>query len=415
MIWKILPGQGKRMNIIKKYWDSVYIYVLLIIPCYCACAGIFETICKAAGMYADLSWFQIAAFDVSQLIYLGIAVYFIYRNNKDSSYIPEHLFYVKGFIMVSLFIQYNSILILFPSNHIWACTFAFFAAFVFLFDSKIMLANILIYFASLITVHVTRPDKYLSLGSNNLMEAIAFRLVIFWMVAVCTLLIVYFVEKFLMQAQENREENIHLLEKQLQYYKNIELLDTELRKFRHDIRNHFICMESLLNSGKEDELQDYFKDLQQNFSFRETMYFSGNDVVDAILNYDIPHDCRPEVEVTVYGRLPKLRTVSAMDLCTLFSNLLSNSIRSANQCTDSIDPQIVIHFQTGKKYFTISISNSIRPEDDTIHLTKKRKKHTDRNHGFGLNKIKEVLEKYDGRFEQIAEQQMLTIKVYLPI
>lgn len=403
------------MNIIKKYWDSVYIYVLLIIPCYCACAGIFETICKAAGMYADLSWFKIAAFDVSQLIYLGIAVYFIYRNHKDSSYIPEHLFYVKGFIMVSLFIQYNSILILFPSNHIWACTFAFFAAFIFLFDSKIMLANILIYFASLVIVHVTRPDKYLPLDSPNLMEAIAFRLVIFWMVAICTLFIVYFVEKFLMQAHENREENIHLLEKQLQYYKNVELLDTELRKFRHDIRNHFICMESLFNSGKKEELQEYFESLQQDFSFQETIYFSGNDVVDAILNYDIPHNCRPEVEVTVYGRLPELQTVSAMDLCTLFSNLLSNSISSANRCTDMKQPQIMIHFQTGKKYFTIAISNSIAEKEDAQYVTGRKKKQENKNHGFGLNKIKEVLEKYDGRFEQNIEHRLLTITVYLPI
>lgn len=403
------------MNIIKKYWDSVYIYVLLIIPFYCSCAGIFETICKAAGLYSDLSWFKIAAFDFSQLVYIGIGIYFIYRNYKNSSYITEHLFYVKGFIIVSLFIQYNAILNLFPSRHIWACTFAFFAAFIFLFDSKIMLANILAYFISLVTVHITKADKYLPLDSKNLMEVIAFRLVIFWMVAICTFLVVYFVEKFLMQAQENREENIHLLEKQLQYYKNIELLDTELRKFRHDIRNHFIYMNFLLNSGKEEELQDYFEDLQQNFSFQETIYFSGNEVVDAILNYNIPHDCRPEVEVTVYGRLPELRTVSAMDLCTLFSNLLSNSIASANRCIDIKQPQITIHFQTGKKYFTIAISNSITKEEDAQYVTGKKKKPENKNHGFGLNKIREVLEKYDGRFEQSIEYKLLTITVYLPI
>lgn len=403
------------MNIIKKYWDSVYIYVLLIIPFYCTCAGVFETICKAAGLYSDLSWFKIAAFDISHLMYLGIAIYFIYQNHKNSSYITEHLFYVKGFIIVSLFIQYNSLLNLFPSKHIWACTFAFFAAIIFLFDSKIMLVTILTYFVSLVTVHITKADKYLPLDSRNLMEVIAFRLVIFWIIATCMLFIVYFVEKFLMQAQENREENIHLLEKQLQYYKNIELLDIELRKFRHDIRNHFICMESLFNSGKEAELQDYFENLQQNFSFHETTYFSGNDIVDAILNYDIPHDCKPEVEVTVYGKLPELQTVSATDLCTLFSNLLSNSISSANRCIDITHPQITIQFQTGKKYFTIAISNSVTEEKDIQYVTGKKKKTKNKNHGFGLNKIREVLEKYDGRFEQSIEYKLLTVTVYLPI
>ncbi len=403
------------MNIIKKYWDSVYIYVLLLLPCSCSCAGVFWTVCKAAGLYSDLSWLEIAVFDFTQILYLGVALYFIFKNRKDSSYIAGHLLYVKCFITIALFLQYNLILNLFSSIHVWACTFAFFAVITFLFDSKMMLINIFFYSISLLAVHIMKPDKFLPLGKENLMEVIAFRIVIFLLTSICILLIVYFVEKFLIQAQEDNKENIHLLKKQLEHYKNIEVLDTELRKFRHDIRNHFICMESLLNNGNEAELRSYFYDLQQSFSFQEKIYFSGNDIVDAILNYDLPHYCKENVEVTVYGELPEIQTVSAMDLCTLFSNLLSNSISSANQCSDITEPQIVIHFQTGKKFFTISISNSVRPEDETIHLAKKKKKHENKNHGFGLNIIKEVLEKYDGRFEQIMEQQMLTIKVYLPI
>lgn len=146
------------MNIIKKYWDSVYIYVLLLVPGFCICAGLFWTICKLLGLYPHLQWIQIILFDFSQVVYLIVALYFICKNKKDSSYISGHLIYVKGFIVFALFVQYNFILYLFASTHVWECTFLFFGIIVFLFDSKLMLLNILSYFTALSVAHVLRPE-----------------------------------------------------------------------------------------------------------------------------------------------------------------------------------------------------------------------------------------------------------------
>ena len=64
----------------------------------------------------------------------------------------------------------------------------------------------------------------------------------------------------------------------------------------------------------------------------------------------------------------------------------------------------------------ISISENSNPsfcaKKETLRFQRTRK---DRNHGFGLSKIKEVLEKYEGRYEMYMEEDMVTIKVYLPI
>lgn len=402
------------MNIMKKYWDSVYVYILLLIPGLCIFAGAFWTIYKALGYYSNLAWLKIGLFDLSQIIYLGIALYFIFRNRKDSDYILNHLIYVKAFILIIVFIQYNNILFLFPSTYVWECTFLFFVSTIFFFDSKMTFINIISYLISLFVFHIFIPEKFLPLEEPNLREIIAFRIANLILVAFCVFLIVCFVERFLIQAQENREENIYLLEKQLEHYRNAELLDTELRKFRHDIRNHFICLEHLFNSGKEEELHGYFRDLQQSFAFQEKAYFSGNEIIDAILNYDLSYHCLEEVKITVYGILPEIISISSMDLCTLFSNMLSNSITSANKCVGMMDSELLIHFQSGSRFFSIAVSNSIDYNDgDRIEMEKKNRK--DKNHGFGLHKIKEVLEKYDGRFEQYIEGQILTIKVYLPI
>ncbi len=396
------------MNIVKKYWDSVYIYVLLLVPGLCMAAGILWTSWKMLGLYQNLEWMQIIIFDCTHLVYMIISIFYIYKNKKNPSYISEHLVYVKGFVVLSLFIQYNYILYLFPSDFVWECTFIFFGLITFLFDSKIMFTNICMYFISVLFAHIIMPEKFLVLTATNLAESIVWRLLMFLLISLCMMVSVIFVEKVLMQVRESNEENVHLIAKQLEHYKAMELMDTEIRKFRHDITNHFICMEAMLNYGKTEELKQYFRDLQLEFSTRNNMYFSGNDVVDTILNHDLPHNCREEVNVTIYGNLPEIRTVSAIDLCTLFSNLLSNAINASNQCVEDCESKLEISFSGGNRYFSIKISNSVLAQD----ISQKKK---DRNHGYGLNKIKNVLEKYDGRFEQNVENEMFSITVYLPI
>lgn len=398
------------MNVIKKYWNSVYLYVLLLVPGFCMCAGLFWSICKALGLYPDLTWIKILCFDCSQILYLSIALFFIYKNTRDKTFIPKHLPLVKGFIVTALFVQYNFILYLFPSTHVWGCTFLFFAIIVFLFDSKLMLINVLSYGVSLFTAHALRPEEFLPLKEDNLAEPVAFRTVIFILTALCIVIIVYFVEKFLMQAKESDEENLHFMQNQLDYYKDMELMDTELRKFRHDIKNHFLCMQSLFMNGKPEEAQSYFESLQQSYSFEKKMIFSGNDIVDAILHHELPHRCKEDVHITVFGSLPEITTISAIDLCTLFSNLLSNAIASANQCVDLMDAHITIQFSGGEKYFSILISNSILSQDP---VTKFRT--NDRNHGHGMHKIKSVLEKYDGKMTRNVEPHTLTVTIYMPL
>jgi len=398
------------MNIIKKYWDSVYIYVLLLVPGVCMAMGFFWTIWKAAGLYMKLGWLPIVLFDCTHFIYLAIALFFIQKNKQNTIYIAEHLIWVKGFVVLALFIQYSFILCLFPSEFVWECTFIFLGLLMFLFDSKLMLCNVILYFVSLLIAHIVRAEEFLPLDAFNLMEIIVWRIWMLGLISLCMMVSVYFVENILIQVRESRAENVELLARQLKYYKDMDLMDTEIRKFRHDITNHFISMEAMLNAGKTEELKQYFQELKEEFSTQKKMYFTGNDIVDAILNYDLSHNCKEEVEVTLTGKLPEVLSVSAIDMCTIFSNLLSNAIKEANKCVEEQEAEVSIQFAGGNSFFSIRIANSMAESNEADKFKKK-----DRNHGHGSDKIKNVLEKYSGRFEVEKKAHKMAITIYLPI
>ena len=40
------------VNVVKKYWDSVYLYILLIVPGLCMCAGTYFCFGEIVKMFA---------------------------------------------------------------------------------------------------------------------------------------------------------------------------------------------------------------------------------------------------------------------------------------------------------------------------------------------------------------------------
>lgn len=402
------------MNIIKKYLNNVYLYVLLLIPILCMSAGATYTFGKIMGWHPTSPWRFVLLFDFSQIVYLLISIYFIYKKRRISSYTEKDIFWIKFYITIALFIQYNFIMHVFPTHNAWSCSFIFMGVVAFLFDTKLMLTHILGYVFFLIVAHILHWEE---LVPNNLGEKLGimmYQIVVFLITSVVFFFITFLVERFLIQEQEEETENVYLMEKQLEYYQNCDMLDKELRKFRHDIKGHFIGMEYLLEHKNYEELSTYFKELNDSFTFQEKMYFSGNLIIDSILNYDMPNRCNPHVNKVVYGRLVDIVTISSIDLCTLFSNMLSNAINAVNECSLEEHPKLSVRFDYGSKFFSITIINSIPAKNITL---KKEEIMVplDRNHGHGMRKIRDICEKYNGEFNQTGEGNTITTTAYLPL
>ena len=420
------------MKLIVKYWNSIYIYVLLLVTSACFCAGLFFTFFKWQGNYPELSWIQLFSFDFSHLIYIGIALYFILKNRKDCTYIPTHLRSLKVYLITMLVIQYIFILALFPSTYIWTLTYLFILCLIFFFDSRITAGMIILLTVCLLLFILQDPQAFLPLEKSNWREIVAFETIEYCFTCVFIFFTSIFVEKLLFNEHFAEEENIHLLERQLEYYRHTDLMDKELRKFRHDIKNHFLSMEELLAHEDYPQLIQYFEELKQSFSFQEKIYFSNNVVIDSIMNYELATNCSEHVKIQVIGTLPELTTVSPMDLCTLFSNLLSNAVAAVNRYSLKAEGALTIEFQTGSKYFSIAISNhtvqrrlapakfpfsitdsnsAYQKPDALEHLSN----YPDRNHGYGIGKIQEIVKKYNGTLEHSLENNIMTIRIYLPI
>lgn len=191
-------------------------------------------------------------------------------------------------------------------------------------------------------------------------------------------------------------ENISLLmekqvEQQVEHYKKINKLTDDLREFRHDYKNHMICLQSLLNNKQYDEALSYVKSITNQEILDSNKFFSGNQIADAILTDKNELAQKNNCKIIFDGSVSD--EISVSNLCTILSNALDNSIESCSKI-DSDETQIIdVKCVASELIQIIRISNPNLDNNAVTETSKADRK----NHGFGLSNIRRTVERMDGQ------------------
>ena len=191
-------------------------------------------------------------------------------------------------------------------------------------------------------------------------------------------------------------ENISLLmekqvEQQVEHYKKINKLTDDLREFRHDYKNHMICLQSLLNNKQYDEALSYVKSITNQEILDSNKFFSGNQIADAILTDKNELAQKNNCKIIFDG--PVSDEISVSNLCTILSNALDNSIEACSKI-DSDETQIIdVKCVASELIQIIRISNPNLDNNAVTETSKADRK----NHGFGLSNIRRTVERMDGQ------------------
>lgn len=191
-------------------------------------------------------------------------------------------------------------------------------------------------------------------------------------------------------------ENISLLmekqvEQQVEHYKKINKLTDDLREFRHDYKNHMICLQSLLNNKQYDEALSYVKSITNQEILDSNKFFSGNQIADAILTDKNELAQKNNCKIIFDGSVSD--EISVSNLCTILSNTLDNSIEACSKI-DSDETQIIdVKCVASELIQIIRISNPNLDNNAVTETSKADRK----NHGFGLSNIRRTVERMDGQ------------------
>lgn len=209
-----------------------------------------------------------------------------------------------------------------------------------------------------------------------------------------------------------------LKEMQVNHYKQLLRKEENTRKYRHDMKNHLLYLQTLLTKDWIEESKTYLNQMQGMVdNVQQVYYVTGNDMVDTIMNYYLgmlPEDA----DVLISGKIPIQFDIEEIDVCTIFSNLFQNVVEEI--CGHDLEEaKVEIYINKGREYVQYEIRNTTyirenikRNEKNKLPLTSKLDKE---NHGMGMENVKMTVQRNRGMFSWSHVENVFCVKVVLPI
>ena len=219
---------------------------------------------------------------------------------------------------------------------------------------------------------------------------------------------------WLEQAAQLKQENL-MLQVQMKAQKDsVEALGNsyaEQRKLTHDFNAHIDMLHNYLAAGEIDDAKSYAAHLKARQTERVLLVRTHNHTMDALLNQKGYAAQKYQIDIRFSVNDLSGLLIAPMDMTVVMNNLLDNAIEACQKVPPegrSIYVQLIL-----KDALFLSVRNTSLPVtivENTIATTKSPAQ----LHGFGLQNVKTVLEKYQAFFTMRYENGYFSFAAELP-
>lgn len=198
------------------------------------------------------------------------------------------------------------------------------------------------------------------------------------------------------------------------HFNEVENIYKDMRGWRHDYHNHIQTMKAYLELGRYRDMNEYLNELDKDLENIDTVLKTGNLMVDAILNSKLSMAINQNININAKATVPEKLQVLDIDLCVIIGNLLDNAIEAAIGLDNPKNRFIRVYIREMKGQLYISITNSVGGKVKKVNLEYISTK-LGIGHGFGLKRVDNIVDKYDGFVNRQNEEGVFATEIILPI
>ena len=252
---------------------------------------------------------------------------------------------------------------------------------------------------------ITQPSFDLYLENKRVLYLVSIVLVIIGIFIQLASVILLFTQRNVYKEKEELTDKY--LNEQKNHYEYLEEREKETRKFRHDLRSHMEMISGLAKERQYDRINAYLEQMDIRIEDFGNVVTVHNGIVDAIINqyYVKAQECGVNMEVK--GRFPVDCAIDAFDLCTIFSNVLSNALEAAKETEEK---RITVECAYTDVVIMLIVQNSYQYDGTGGGQLKTRK--PDLNyHGYGLENVRDSVKKYKGDLDIETDDNIFTMRI----
>lgn len=158
---------------------------------------------------------------------------------------------------------------------------------------------------------------------------------VFAVMACCTLVVVTLMQIVVLSQNAHIKKSNDMYKEhmalQKQHYEHMLLQYEELRKFRHDVKNHMLALNSMCTSEDNSQIKKYLSQLTNEVSSKKPVEYTGNRELDAVIAPFVLEAESKNIKVQFKGRVSDDVASDMFDMCTIISNLLNNAIEACEK------------------------------------------------------------------------------------
>ncbi len=185
------------------------------------------------------------------------------------------------------------------------------------------------------------------------------------------------------------------------------------RKLRHDFKDGYSIILTMLSDGKTSDAIDFIKQSLNNFTCSEVFINTNNEAVNAVINTKLSRAKSAGIDV-ICSSVSNLSGIDDMDLVRLLSNLIDNAIEGCLSVASALK-QIRLSITADEYKYDIcvknTISGSVLKNNPHLRTTKK----DSGNHGYGTVIIREIAEKHNGNCLYYEENGFFCCNIIMAI
>lgn len=273
-------------------------------------------------------------------------------------------------------------------------------------DIKSILSLIIIPLSTIVSIYYFNVLAY----ENNVISGV--QALILTILLCCSSVSAFYIMEKQMKLREIESRLSEMktqYEIQSQYYKNMKNMTLLTNRNAHDIKNFLIGIRSYLGQERIDEAENKIEEFYNSIPLTSGRS-SGNVTVDALLTSKMQKisSVSPKNKVSV---ICTLENIDEIDFCILLGNAIDNAIEGSRRIQDISKRFIEIRVMPFNNNISISMMNTKESSKKSSLKTSKSNKLF---HGFGLENMKAICEKYQGDLQIKETETQFYLSILLP-
>lgn len=183
---------------------------------------------------------------------------------------------------------------------------------------------------------------------------------------------------------------------------------------QHDMKNHMRVIHTMISRKKTEEASVYIAQITREMESGEDAVWCNHEMMNLILNMKFQEAGRAQIEVECRCDDMSGLTLTSVEICALFSNLLDNAIEANKKYPEGMKRRMAVLCARREKMLMISLSNSMKKEMPDRRRSFFETTKEDRElHGFGMRSVQKVIDSHQGHMKVDVKDDELCIVIFL--